>query len=75
MLLVSVLFLCTTFVPFLYSVAFPNENLQGFITALEGREPPPLDSDTVVQQTIAAVGALKSTLKVGYGYQVTTQIH
>lgn len=75
MLLVSVLFMCTTFLPFLYSVVFPNEDLQGFITALEGRERPSLDSETVVQQTIAAVGALKKTLKIGYGYQVATQIH
>jgi hypothetical protein len=75
MLLVSVVFMCTTFLPFLYSVAFPNENLQGLIHALEGREPPPLDSETVVQQTITAVGALKRTMKIGYGYQVTTKIH
>jgi hypothetical protein len=75
LLVVSVFFMCTTFLPFSYSVVFPNENLQGFITALEGREPPPLDSDTVVQQTIAAVGALKRTIKIGHGYQVTTQIH
>jgi hypothetical protein len=67
--------MCTTFLPFLYSIVFPNENLQGFITALEGREPPPLDSGTVVQQTIAAAGALKRTMKIGYGYEVTTQIH
>jgi hypothetical protein len=75
MLLVSIFFMCTTFLPFLYSVVFPNETLQGFITALEGREPPPLDSDKVVQQTIAAVGPLKRTIKIGYGYQVTTKIH
>lgn len=75
LLVVSVVFMCTTFLPFVYSVVFPNENLQGFITALEGREPPPLDSDTVVQQTTAAVGALKRTMKIGHGYQVTTQIH
>jgi hypothetical protein len=75
MLLVSVFFMCTTFLPFLYSVVFPNENLQGLITALEGREPPPLDSETVVQQTTTAVGALKRTVKIGYGYQVTTQVH
>jgi len=72
---VSIFFMCTTFLPFMYSVVFPNENLQGFITALEGSGPPPLDSDTVVQQTIASVGALKRTMKIGYGYQVTTQIH
>lgn len=75
LLLVSGFFMCTTFLPFLYSVLFPNKDLQGFITALEGREPPPLDSDTVVQQTIAAVGALKRTMKIAYLYQVTTQIH
>jgi hypothetical protein len=74
MLLVSVLFMCTTFLPFLYSVVFPNENLQGFITALEGRAPPPIDSDMVVQRTIAVVGPLKRNMKIGYGYQVITQI-
>ena len=75
LLLVSAFFMCTTFLPFLYSVVFPNENLQGFIAALEGREPPPLDSDTVVQQTIATVGALKRTIRIGYSYQSTTRIH
>jgi hypothetical protein len=67
--------MCTTFLPFLYSVAFPNENLQGFITALKGSEPPPPDSDRVVQQTIAGVGRLKSTIKVGHYFGVTTKIH
>jgi hypothetical protein len=75
LLVVSVFFMCTTFLPFLYSVVFPNDNLQEFISALEGSEPPPLDADTVVQRTIVAVGSLKRTIKIGYGYQVTTQIH
>lgn len=75
MLIVSVFFMCTTFLPFFYSIVFPNENLQGFIAALEGREPPPLDSDTVIQQTIGSVGALKRTIKIGYRYQAMTQIH
>jgi hypothetical protein len=75
LLLVSGFFMCTTFLPFLYSVVFPNENLQALIAALEGHKPPPLDSDTVVQQTIAAVGTLKRTIRIGYSYQVATKIH
>jgi hypothetical protein len=67
--------MCTTFLPFLYSVVFPNENLQALIAALEGHKPPPLDSDTVVQQTIAAVGTLKRTIRIGHFYQVTSKIH
>jgi len=75
LLLVSGFFMCTTFLPFLYSVVFPNENLQGLIAALGGHKPPPLDSDTVVQQTIAAVGTLKRTIRIGHFYQVTSKIH
>jgi len=75
LLLVSGFFMCTTFLPFFYSVVFPNENLQGLIAALEGHKPPPLDSDTVVQQTIAAVGTLKRTIRIGHFYQVTSKVH
>jgi hypothetical protein len=75
LLLVSGFFMCTTFLPFFYSVVFPNENLQGIIAALEGDRPPPLDSDTVVQQTIAAAGTLKRAIRIGHFYQVTSKIH
>ena len=75
LLLVSGFFMCTTFLPFLYSVVFPNENLQEFIGALEGHKPAPPDSDTVVQKTIAEVGTLKRTIKIGHFYQVTSKIH
>ena len=74
LLLFSGFFMCTTFLPFVYSVVFPNENLQGFIAALEGHKPSPLGSDTVVQQTIAAVGTLKRTIRIGHFYQVTSKI-
>jgi hypothetical protein len=75
LLLISGFFLCATFLPFLYSIAFPNENLQKFLSALKGSEPSPLDSDTVVQQAIAAAGTLKRTIPIGYSYQVTRRIH
>lgn len=66
--------MCTTFFPFLYSVVFPNENLQGFIAALEGHGPSSPDSYTVVQQTIAAAGTLKRSIRIGHSYQVTSKI-
>jgi hypothetical protein len=75
LLAISSFFMCTTFGPFLYSLVVPNENLQQFITALEGRAAPPLDSDMVVQQTMGAVGTLKRSIRIGYFYNVQVQIH
>ena len=75
LLLASIFFMCTTFLPFLYSLAFPNDDLQRFVSALEGREPPSMESETVVQQALAAVGSLKKTIQVGSSYQTVTKIH
>jgi hypothetical protein len=75
LLLVSGFSMCMTFFPILYSVVFPNENLQRFIGALEGREAPPLNADTAVQQTIAAVGTLKRTIRIGHSWQLTSKTH
>ncbi len=75
LLLISGFFLCATFLPFLYSVVLPNEDLQEFVSALKGHEPSPLDSDTIVQQAISGVGTLKRTIPIGYSYHVTTRIH
>lgn len=75
MLLVSGFFMCAAFLPFLYSVVIPNEDLQRLASALEGRDSPPLDSETVVQQAIAALGTLKRTIKVGHFYGAMTKTH
>jgi hypothetical protein len=62
-----------TFFPLLYSVVLPNEDLQGFLSALEGRRAPTLESETVVQSAIAAGGTLRSAIKVAYSYSWVTR--
>ena len=39
LLVLSVFFLCATFLPFLYSILFPNEDLERVVLALEDRAP------------------------------------
>jgi hypothetical protein len=75
LLFVSGFFVCMTFLPFLYSVVFPNDDLQGFVAALEGRQPPSMESDAVVRQALAAVGILTRTIQIGYSYHTATKIH
>jgi hypothetical protein len=65
-LVVSILFLCATFLPFLYSILFPNEDIRRVVSALEGRGSPPLDADTVVQEAAQAAGTLTRAIPIGY---------
>jgi hypothetical protein len=74
LLAVSSLFMAATFLPLLYSVVFPNEDIQGFVSALEEREPPSMESEPVVHDAIAAVGPLKMAIKVAYNTEVTLKI-
>jgi hypothetical protein len=48
MLVLSSLFMCATFLPLLYSVVVPNEDLKGVVSALEERSVPSLESETEV---------------------------
>lgn len=64
----------TTFLPLLYSFVFPNEDLRGFVSALEEREPPSMESEPVVHEAIAAVGPLTRAIKLAYSTEVTFQI-
>jgi hypothetical protein len=75
MLVLSSLFMCATFLPLLYSVAVPNQDLGGVVSALEEHSAPSLESETVVQQAIGAAGPLKRAIKVGYYSGVTKSIH
>jgi hypothetical protein len=74
LLVVSSLFMAATFLPLLYSFVFPNENLQRLVSALEEREPPSMEAETVVHDAIAAVGPLTRAIKVAYSTEVTLKI-
>jgi hypothetical protein len=75
MLALSSLFMCATFLPFLYSVVLPNEDLLAVVAALEERGTPPPESGTIVQQVIAATGSLRKSIQVGYSSEVTAVFH
>jgi hypothetical protein len=75
LLAVSILFMCATFLPLLYSMVLPNDDLRGVLYALEERGTPPPESETAVQQAIATVGLLTKAVQVGYYSGATTKFH
>jgi hypothetical protein len=75
LLALSALFLCTTFLPFLYSILFPNEDLQRVVSALEDRASPPLDADSVVQEAKDAAGLLTRAIPVAYYSGMSARFH
>ena len=70
----STLFIAATFLPFLYSILFPNENVERFVAALKDRGEAPPDADNVVDQTKAAVGSLTRTIQIGSSFETRTAI-
>jgi hypothetical protein len=66
MFALSILFMCATFLPLLYSVLLPNDDLERFVNALKYGGTAPLDADAVVEQTKAAVGSLTKAIQVAY---------
>jgi hypothetical protein len=62
------------FLPLLYSVVFPNKDVQGIVYALEERGTAPPEAVAVVQETIAAVGPLTRAIPVAYYSGVTTEV-
>jgi hypothetical protein len=70
----SSLWMCAVFLPLLYSVVLPNADLQGVVSALEGRGTAPPEAAGIVQGTIAAVGPLTRAIKVGYYSGVTATV-
>jgi hypothetical protein len=75
LLVLSSLFMGATFLPLLYSVVHPNENIQSVVSALEERDTPPPEAETVVQEAILAAGPLRKAIQVAYYSGVTTTFH
>jgi hypothetical protein len=70
----SSLWMCATFLPLLYSVLFPNDDLRGVVHALEGRTAAAPEAAAVVQETTEAVGALTKAVPVAYYSGVTATV-
>lgn len=72
---ISTIYMGVMFLPLLYSMLFPNENVERVVAALKQGGIAPLDADTVVDQAKAALGPLTRAIQVGWGYNATKQIH
>lgn len=72
---ISTIYMGVMFLPLLYSLLFPNENVERVVAALKQGGIAPLDADTVVDQAKAALGPLTKAIQVGWGYNATKQIH
>jgi hypothetical protein len=75
LLALSILFLCTTFLPFFYSIWFPNDDLQRVVSALQDRGSPPLDADSVIREAKDAAGVLTKAIPVGYYSGMSARFH
>jgi hypothetical protein len=71
----STLFMAATFLPFLYSILFPNENIERFVTALKDGGEAPLDADSVVEQTKAVAGSLTRAIQIGAYFEMGLGFH
>lgn len=71
----SIIYMCTTFLPLLYSVLFPNEDIERVVAALKEAGPAPLDAENVVQEAKSAVGSLTKAIQVGSGYTLNKGFH
>ena len=70
------LWMCATFLPLLYSAAFPNRDIQEVVHALEERGTAPQEAASVVAETIAAAGPLTRAVPIAYysGRTTTLQV-
>jgi hypothetical protein len=73
-LALSSLWMCATFLPLLYSVLFPNDDLRGVVHALEGSAAAAPEAAAVVQETTEAVGVLTGAVPVAYYSGVTATV-
>ena len=71
LLALSVIFMGTTFLPFLFSLLLPNEDIEGVVAALKDGGTAPMDADTVVDETKATAGPLSRAIQIGSAYQKT----
>ena len=63
------------FLPVLYSLLFPNADIEQVVAALKDGGIASMDADTVVEQAKAALGPLTKAIQVGWGYDARKQYH
>jgi hypothetical protein len=73
--IVSSIYMGVFFLPFLYSLLFPNADIEQVVAALKDGGIASLEADTVVGQAKNALGPLIKAIQVGWGYNATKQYH
>src|SRR4029077_16309601 len=68
------LWMCATFLPLLYSTAFPNRDIQGVVHALEERGTAPREAASSVRGAIASAGPLTRVVPIAYYSGRTTTL-
>jgi hypothetical protein len=71
LLALSVIFMGTTFLPFLFSMLLPNEDIERVVAALKQGGTAPMDADRVVDEAKATAGPLSKAIQIGSAYQKT----
>jgi hypothetical protein len=72
---VSSIYMGLFFLPLLYSLLFPNADIEQVVAALKNGGIASMDADTVVEQAKAALGPLTKAIQVGWGYDARKQYH
>jgi hypothetical protein len=75
LLMLSSLWVAATFLPIVYSMLFPPQDIQEIVRALKTQGNAPPVAATMVAQTIASVGPLQRTLQIGYYSGVSATLH
>lgn len=66
---ISLLFMGATFLPLLYSVIFPQKDVQTIIVALREQGDPPQEAVSIVNAVTASAGRLTEAMKIGYYWE------
>jgi len=72
---VSSIYMGVFFLPLLYSLVFPNADIEQVAEALKEGGIAPMDADTAVEQAKAALGPLTKAVQIGWGYDASKQYH
>jgi hypothetical protein len=72
-LVLSSLWAAGTYFPFFYSLAFPNQEIQHLVGALEGREAARQELTSLVQGIVDSSGHLRRAIRVGAYYGASAE--
>ena len=72
---VSSIYMGVFFLPLLYSLAFPNADIEQVVAALKEGGIASMDAEAVVEQAKVALGPLTKAIQVGWGYDASKQYH